>query len=305
MLEYVDRRASVGLLVLAALWGSSYLFIKLGLEDLSPAVVVFVRLALAALVLVPVSLARGALTGVVDAWAIVTLLALVQVAAPFLLITAGELEISSSLAGILVASAPIWTAILALRLDPEEQSRGWRLVGVVVGMVGVGVLLGLDIGGDAGGLLGGLAVVLASVGYAVGGFMIKRRLAHLQPVGLVTATMVASALMTLPLALLTAPEALPGATATLAMAALGVGGTGIAFVIYYTLIATVGPARASLVAYIAPVFAVVYGVLLLDERFTFGTLAGIALILGGSWLAAGATVPGRAPAPAATVAGPG
>jgi drug/metabolite transporter (DMT)-like permease len=300
----VSRGSWAALLLLAALWGSSYLFIKLGLEDLSPAMVVWVRLALAVLVLVPVSLVRGALAGLGDALGAVAVLALVQVAAPFMLITVGELEISSSLAGILVASAPIWTAILAFWLDAEEQSRGWRHAGVVLGMAGVGLLLGVDLGGDAGALLGGLGVVLASVGYAVGGFMIKSRFGHVQPVGLVTATMVASAIMTLPWALLTAPDRLPGTSATLAVLALGVGGTGVAFVIFYTLIASVGPARASLVAYIAPAFAVVYGVVLLGEAFTLGTAAGLALILGGSWLAARAPGRGRAPA-AASAARPG
>ena len=301
----MSRRAWAALLLLAALWGSSYLFIKLGLEDLSPAMVVWVRLALAALVLLPVALARGALAGVGDALGVVLLLALVQVAAPFMLITTGELAISSSMAGILVASAPIWTAVLAVWLDPAERSRGWRLVGVALGMAGVALLLGVDLGGNALALLGGFAVVLASVGYAVGGFIIKRRLAHLQPVGLVTATMIASSLMAMPWALLTAPAAAPGAPAVLAMLALGVGGTGAAFVIYYSLIASVGPARASLVAYIAPVFAVIYGVFLLGEAFTLGTLAGLALILGGSRLAAGGAVPQRARVPAAGAARPG
>ena len=292
------------LLTLAALWGSSYLFIKVSLEDLSPAVIVWVRLALAAVVLLPVALARGALAGVRGSLGVVVVLALIQVAAPFMLITAGELAISSSLAGVLVASAPIWTAILAVWLDPEERSRGWRLVGVAVGMAGVAFLLGVDTAGDAAALLGGLGVVVATIGYAVGGLTIKRRLGHLQPLGLVTATMVASALMTLPWALLTAPSALPGTTTTLALLALGIGGTGAAFVIFYVLIATVGPARASVVAYIAPVFAVVYGVVLLDEPLTLGTVGGLALILGGSWLAAGGAAD-RSGAPREAVARPG
>lgn len=285
------------LLALAAVWGSSYLFIKLALEDLSPAAVVFGRLALAAVILLPFALSRGLLSGVSAAAPTVLVLALIQVALPFGLITYGELTISSSLAGILVSSAPIWTALLALRLDREEQSRGWRLVGVFVGIAGVALLLGVDLGGG-GALLGGLAVVLAGVGYAIGGFMIKRRLGHIKPVGLVTATMAASALMALPFALLSAPDELPGAGAAAALVTLGVAGTGVAFVIFYTLIARVGPARASLVAYVAPIFAVLYGVSFLDESFSLGTFASLVLILGGSWLAAGGSLarltPGRA-----------
>jgi drug/metabolite transporter (DMT)-like permease len=282
----VDRRSWFLLGVLASLWGASYLFIKLGLEDLSPYWVVFGRTALAAAILLPFALRRGALDGISERVGAVAVLALVQIAAPFVLISAGEQEIASSLAGILVASAPVFTALFAIWLDDEERSSGLSLVGIVLGIVGVALLLGVDVGGGTGALLGGLAVVLASMGYALGNFHLKRRFAGVQPLGVVTAAMAASALMVAPAALLTMPDSFPDAGSIAAVAALGVAGTGIAFVIYYTLVATVGPAKASIVAYIAPGFAVVYGVVLLDERFTLGTLAGLVLILAGSWLAA-------------------
>jgi drug/metabolite transporter (DMT)-like permease len=217
----------------------------------------------------------------------------VQVAGPFLLISAGEQEISSSLAGILVASAPLFTALLAIRVDHEERSQGLRLAGVLVGFGGVALLLGVDLGGSGAALLGGLAVVLASLGYAVGGFLVKHRLAGLAPVGMSAAVMAASAIFLLPPALLTAPESVPGLGPVAAVTALGVLGTGVAFVIFYGLIASVGPARAFLVTYIAPGFAVVYGALLLSEAVTVATLAGLGLILAGSWLAAEGRLPGR------------
>jgi drug/metabolite transporter (DMT)-like permease len=260
----VSRRHWALLLLLASFWGASYLFIKLGLEDLSPAMVVFVRTALAALVLLAVAARLDALRGVRRRLRPIAVLALVQVAGPFLLISAGEEHISSSLAGILVASAPIFT-----------------------------VLLGVDAGDGAAAIVGGLMVVLAAFGYAVGGFYLKRRLGHLKPAGVGAATMAVSALLTLPVALASAPDAMPGAGSLAAVGALGVLGTGISFWIYYTLIATVGPAKASLVAYVAPGFAVVYGVTLLDESFTIGTAAGLALIVGGSWLAAEGRMPRR------------
>ena len=293
------------LLVLASLWGASYLFIKIGLEDLSPAMVVFGRTLLAALVLFPLALRRRAFDTLRGSLGAMIGLAALQVAAPFLLISFGEEEISSSLAGILVATAPIFTALLAIWVDHDERSSGWRLAGIGIGIVGVALLLGVDVGGDTGALVGGLMVVLASLGYALGGFLVKRRLSQADPVGTVTVTMLASAVMTAPLAIATAPESLPDAGPVAAVAALGVLGTGISFVIFYTLIAGVGPARAALVAYIAPGFAVAYGVALLDESFTAATAAGLLLILAGSWLAAeGARLPWRraaaAPAPAAT-----
>ena len=281
----MSRRAWILLLILAAIWGASYLFIAIALDDFSPAMVVATRCGLAALVLAPIAWRAGALAGLRDSIGALFALALVQVAAPFLLISAGQTEIASSLAGILVASAPIFTAILAVWIDHSERLHGRGVVGVMIGIVGVGVLLGVDLGSDSAQLLGGLAVVLASLGYAIGGFMLKRRFSGLRPIGVVVGTMAASAILSAPLALATPPDAV-GLDTLAAIAALGAGGTGIAFVIYYTLNAEVGPTRTSLVAYIAPGFAVLYGVALRGEDFSVGTALGLILIVGGSWLAA-------------------
>ena len=290
----MDRRNWILLLALAALWGASYLFIKIGLDDLSPAGIVFTRTALAALVLLPFAIKRGGMSPLWRRAPAIAVLAAIQVAGPFLLISAGEQHIASSLAGILVASAPIFTALLAIWVDQSERLSTNGVIGVVIGILGVALLLGVEVEGS--GLVGGLMVVLASVGYALGGFGLKRYFTGYQPIALVASTMTASAIMTLPLFLLDLPSHVGGDTAA-AMAALGLGGTGIAFVIYYTLNHAIGPTRTSLVAYVAPVFAVVYGVTLLDEDFGFTTALGIVLIVGGSWLAAKspARVPVEAP----------
>jgi drug/metabolite transporter (DMT)-like permease len=281
--------------ILASLWGASYLFIKIGLHDFSPAMIVFLRTLLAAIVLAPLALRRGALRGLRPLLWPIVLLAAIQVAAPFLLISWGEEELSSSLTGILVASAPILTALLAVFIAKDERPSAAGGFGIAIGIVGVALLLGVDVGGDSAALVGGLAVIVASLGYALGGFYLKARFRDTQPIGMATATMLASAVMVLPVALVTAPSDVPGLGPIAAMAALGAGGTGIAFVVYYTLIASVGPAKSSIVAYIAPVFAVFYGVVFLDEAFTLGTLVGMVLILAGSWIA------GQARSPAAAV----
>jgi drug/metabolite transporter (DMT)-like permease len=289
----VSRRWWTWLLLLAWIWGASYMLIKIGLRDLSAPMIAWIRIALAALVLVPAAASQRALGVVRGRAAMLALIGAVQVAAPFLLIALGEEAISSALAGILVATAPIFTALLAIRLDREERSEGLRLVGIVLGIAGVAALFGLDLSGSRSAVLGGLAVVGAGLGYAVGGFLVKHRLAGLPPIGIAAWVMVASTAWLLPAALATAPSTAPDIGPLAAVAALGVIGTGAAFVIFYTLIARVGPARSFIVTYLAPAFAVVYGAVLLGERITVATLGGLALILAGSWLAVEGSIPWR------------
>jgi drug/metabolite transporter (DMT)-like permease len=284
----VNRRAWIQMGVLAGLWGASYMFIKVALDDVSPIFVVWVRLVLATLVLVPIAHSRGALAPLRPHARMIFLLAIVQVGAPFLLITFGEKHIASSLAGILVASAPIFTALLAFRMDREELATGWRLVGILVGIVGVGLLFGVDLSGDTAALLGGLMVLLASLGYAIGPLQMKRHLQGVPPVGIAASTMGLAALLLTPAVPFALPGHAPGIDTVGSLLVLGAGGTGLAFLIFYTLIAEIGPGRATVVAYIAPGFSVLYGIVLLDERFTAGTAAGLLFILAGSWLAAGA-----------------
>lgn len=287
----MSRRSWLALLFLASLWGASYMFIKISLEELSPAMIVLVRTALAALILVPFAAYRRAFAGLSEALGTVALLAVVQVAGPFMLISAGEQAITSSLTGILLSATPLFTALLAIWVDQAERSSGPRALGLLAGFVGVALLIGVELGGSGSALLGGLAVVLAALGYAIGGFIAKRKSGELSPLGIAAATMLATAVLMTPVGLPSAPAAMPGLGTIGAMLVLGLAGTGVAFVVFHTLIADVGPARASLVTYIAPVFAVFYGVALLDEPLTVGALLGLPLILGGSWVAAGGSLP--------------
>ena len=288
--------------VLAATWGASYLFIKVGLRDLDAAQVVCSRTLLAALVLLPVAWRSGAVPALLERKADLVLIALVQVTVPFLLISVAENHIDSALAGILVASAPIFTAVLATRFDQAERSSGWGAVGVLVGILGVVLLFGVDLSGDGTQLLAGGAILLAGLCYAGGAMLIKSRTAGVPPAGVAASTMTLSALFTLPLALLHPPTSL-GLDAAASVLALGGLGTGLAFLIFYTLIAELGPRRASLVAYIAPGFAVVYGAVLLGEHITAATIGGLVLILAGSWMGAEGRAPWqRKPVPAAHAA---
>lgn len=288
----MQRRDWTLLFILAALWGASYLFIKIGLRDMSPPVIAFGRVAFGALVLAPLAWRRGALAGVTAVWPLLILVTLVQVAGPFLLIAEGEEHVDSALAGILVASVPIFTALLAIFYDQEDRSEGLRGVGVVVGIVGVGLLFGLDLeGGDA--LWGGLMILLASLGYAVGALLVKKRLGAIQPLGIAASVLVIAVVLSTPAAIATAPDSVPGLGPLAAVAGLGILGTGIAFAIFYGLIARAGPSRTFVVTYLAPGFAVVYGAAFLDESIAVATIAGLVLILAGSYLAAEGRLPWR------------
>ena len=293
----MNRRSWLLMALLAGLWGASYLFIKVALEDdVPPIFVVFARIALGALVLVPLAWRSGALRATRGWTGAIVFMALVQVVVPFLLITYGEQHIASSLAGILVSAAPIFTALIAVRYDDEERPHGIATAGVVMGLIGVVLLFGVDLSGDAKALAGGLMVLLAAVGYAIGSLYLKHRLRGVPALGIAAMTLLIGALGLLGPALLALPpHALELKTAG-ALIALGAGGTGVAFLIYYTLIAEIGPGRASLVAYIAPGFAVIYGVTLLSEPLTLGAILGLGLILAGSWIAAEGRFPGQAKA---------
>jgi drug/metabolite transporter (DMT)-like permease len=276
----------------AALWGASYMFIKVALDDgLSEGFIVCLRTILGALVLVPLALRAGALPMILARGRWLLALALAQVILPFGLITFGENHIPSALAGILVASAPLFVALLATRVDHDERSEGWGLVGVLLGMAGVVLLFAGDLSADSSALVGGLMILGAALSYAVAGFIVKRGFTGVPPVGVAASTMVVSAIAWLPVALLSLPGHVPALDASASMVALGAGGTGLAFLFYYNSIAEVGPARAAVVAYIAPAFAVLYGVLLLGENLGVATIGGLVLILAGSWLAGQGELP--------------
>jgi drug/metabolite transporter (DMT)-like permease len=290
----VSRRSLAMFLLLSAFWGASYLFIKVALDDgVAPWAIVSARTALAALVLLPLGAYLGVLGSLRGRLGPIAVLGIVQAAAPLSLIALGEERISSSLTGILVSTAPIFTFLLAFALTGAERASRASLTGVAIGILGVGLLLGVDAGGGTDALVGGLFVILAAFGYAVAAWYLKRNLSGVDPVATVAGTQAVAALVTLPLGLLHIPESMPSADAIASIATLGIICTGIAFVFFHSLVASEGPATASLVGYVAPGFSVTYGVVLLDESFTAATAAGLVLILAGSWLAAGGELPAR------------
>jgi drug/metabolite transporter (DMT)-like permease len=287
---------------LAAIWGGSYLLIKYALEDLSAPMIVWARTAIAALVLL-VALG-GAARGVFadmrrrPGWAL--LLGTVSVAAPFLLITFGELEVPSGLTAVLISPAALFVALFAPFIDPSERIDRRQAVGLVVGLAGVAIVVGVESISTLWQFLGALAMVGAAVFYALGSFVVKGRYGRLTSMQTSFVSLSVASLLTLPIAIATAPSEMPGLGAIAAVVALGAVGTALAFVIFYKLIAEVGAGRASLVSYLAPGIALFYGAVFLDEAITAAAIAGLALILGGVALASRRRAPEPEP-----VASPG
>jgi drug/metabolite transporter (DMT)-like permease len=287
--------------VVSLLWGVPYLFIKIAVDEVSPSFLAFTRVALAAAVLAPIAVRRGALRGLGARWKALTAFAVFELVVPFPLIAFGEQYVSSSLAAILISSLPLIIALIALRVDPEERVGGLRLAGLGIGLVGVVLLLGLDVAGSRDELVGAGAILVATVGYAIGPMIVKRRFSDVDPLGPVTGAMVVASILLAPAALASAPSSLPSTGALASLAVLGAACTALAFIFYFALIATVGPSRASVITYVNPAVAVALGVALLGEDITGGMVAGLLLILAGSWLSTG----GRRPPGVSRVRGRG
>src|SRR5262245_33717536 len=294
------RRYLTLLLTLSAIWGASYLFIKVGVRDFDPAALVELRLLFAAPIVVGFlvwRIGRRAAAGEIRAigWRGLVL-GSVGMAIPFLLIGWGETRIDSGVAAIANATVPLFNFLLVMRFAPEERYAGGRLVGLFVGIAGIVVLAGVDPHGGWWAVAGTLAVVLASLSYVINGVFGQKQTVRFSSVSLAAASVLWAAVLMLPFALLQLPSQAPGWESVASIAALGIAGTGIAQLLVFRMLRFYGSARSSLVTYLMPPIALVYGVVLLAEPLTGGELAGLVLILLGVGLGSGlARLPRRAP----------
>lgn len=279
------------LLFLSALWGSSYLFIKVAVEEMEPAAMMAMRLLLAALVLWAVLVWRSgpasAVAQVRGTGPRVLVLGVINGAVPFWLIAWGEKHIDSGVAAVANSTVPIFVAILALRFKRSERATGLKLVGILVGLGGVAVLAGIHPEGGWWAVLGTLAIVLASLSYAAANIFAQHYFPEAQPLALATAAVSAATVIILPFGLLQLPAAVPSAKVLGSVAALGVVGTAVAYLVFYNIVTRYGAARTALVAYLLPAFALFYGAVFLDEALTLNALLGLALILAGVALGSG------------------
>jgi drug/metabolite transporter (DMT)-like permease len=292
MLAAMSPRAWTAFAAMSAVWGVPYLFIKVAVDDgVPPAFVAWVRVVLAAAVLLALAWHAGVLGPLRGRWRWLLAYAVAEIAVPFPLIAAGEQHVASSLAAILIASVPLLIALLALRFDPAERATGSRLAGLIVGLAGVVALMGLEVAGRPDELLGAGAILLAAVGYAIGPMILKHQLATADPRATMGASLGLAALLLTPAALVAPPRSAPSADAVVALVLLGLVCTAAAFVIFSFLITEVGPGRALVITYVNPVVAVALGVAILDERPGAGAIAGLLLILAGSWLSTDGRLP--------------
>jgi drug/metabolite transporter (DMT)-like permease len=284
----VSARAWTLFAAMSLIWGVPYLFIKVAVDhDVPPAFVAWSRVALGALVLLPIAARAGALRGLRPRLPWLAAFALSEVCIPFPLISYGEQHVSSSVTAILIASLPLLVALLTLFVAPEERVTQGRLVGMLIGLAGVVLLVGVDIAGDRDELIGALCILGATCGYAVGPMIIRSRLRELDPRGVSAAALSLATLFLIPLAAIDPPHEVPDAAALGSIAVLGVVCSALAFVVFFALIVEAGPTRAAVVTYVNPAVAVLLGVTLLGEDLGAASIAGLLLILAGSWVATG------------------
>ncbi len=290
----MSRRGWFLFLAMGVIWGMPYLFIKIAVEHLSPASVVFLRTTVAALLLTPIAAARGELRPLLSKWKPLVAFAAVEMAIPWLFLANAERRISSSMAGLLLATVPLVGAVLGwvTKSDRIDWRRG---LGLLVGLSGVAALVGLDLGaGDIGALL---QMGVVAVGYAVGPFILARYLANEPELGVIAASLALTGLVYVVPGVAQLPGHWPPAEAIFSVLFLAVVCTAIAFLLFFALIHEVGPTKSTVITYLNPAVAIALGVAFLGEPLTAGIVLGFVLVLAGSAIA---TRPSRLKAPAVT-----
>ena len=277
----MSRKALVLFLALGVIWGVPYLLIRIAVADYHPVIVAFGRAAIGALVLLPFALrGNGVMAGFrKPGWLI--LFTLAEISGPWFLIGFAETRVTSSLAGLIIALTPILAAVLGVVVSQERLGAG-RLIGLALGLAGVAALLGFD--EQPVELWPVLALGASALGYALGPIIVVRKLADTDDGAVVVASLIVASVLYLPFVPAYWPARFP-LDASLAVIALAVVCTALAFQLLFALIAEVGASRATVIAYLNPAVAVLLGVAVLGEPFSLALLVGFALIVAGSYFA--------------------
>ena len=272
-------------IALCVIWGLPYFLIKVALEEFSPVMIAWLRIALATAILAPIAYHRRMLRPAFACIGPVSAFAFAELVIPFSMVAIAEQWISSSLTGILIATTPMTVVIIGPLFGVREKL-GWRrLAGLAIGFCGVVAILGFDPEGGPLQWAGVACALVAVVGYGIGPLIVQQRMSHIDESGALAASLIVATIVLAPFALLQAPTHLPSALALSAVAMLGMLCTALALLLFFHLINKAGAARAAVVAYVNPAVATIIGVSVLDEPFGVASALGLAMILLGSWLA--------------------
>lgn len=281
----MSKRGWILFTSLGIIWGMPYLFIRIAVEDLSPAMVVFTRVVLAAAILMPIVIKRGQFDVIRTHWRGITLFAVIEMAIPFGALGVAEQEISSSLAGLLIAAVPLVNAIITRVMKIDTHWPAKRVAGLLIGLTGVSALVGLDIHADN---WWSIAICFfAVVGYAFGPVIIDRTMSDVPSIAVLTWSLVLVAFIYSPFIAIEISNGIvmPPTDAIFSVFMLGAVCTAGAFVLLFKLVAEVGPSRTTVITFINPAVALALGVLVLNEPVTAGLVVGFPIVLLGSYLA--------------------
>ena len=291
----MNRRAALLFLALGVAWGIPYLLIKVAVEEISPAELVLARTALAALILLPIAIAKGAVRPLLARWRWLLLFTVVEIAIPWVFLGSAETRLPSSTTGLLIAAVPLVGVALAFVTGRAERLSRTGWLGMALGVAGVAALVGLDVGGSDLGAVAEIGVVV--VGYAMGPAILARPLQGMPGIGIMASALTLTALMYVPIVLVGdgVPSTMPSGNVVASVVVLAVICTAAAFMLLFALVNEVGPVRATTITYLNPAVAVVAGALVLGEQVTVWTVVGFVLVVAGSYFV------NRRPAPAPAV----
>jgi drug/metabolite transporter (DMT)-like permease len=281
----VSRRGVLLFAAMCVIWGIPYLLIRVAVRELAPVTLVFLRTGIAALLLAPVAVLRGELRPLLGRWKPLLAYTAVEVTIPWVLLARAETKLTSSLTGLLIAAVPLVGALIVSLTGERERLGGRSWLGLLVGIGGVAALVGLDVGQVD--VVALIEIGVVSVGYAIGPIILSRYLDDLSALAVVAVSLVLTAIVYAPFAAVHRPSRWPSVHVLESVIGLATICTALAFLVFFALIAEVGPVRATVITYINPAVAALLGVTLLSERLTTGMVIGFALVLSGCVLATG------------------
>ena len=279
----MSRRGVLLFAAMCVIWGIPYLLIRVAVRELTPVMLVFARTGIAALLLLPIAIWRSELRLARRLWVPLLLFTAIEIMLPWLMLARAETQLSSSLTGLLIAAVPLVGAVLTTFTGERERHGARRWTGLLIGIAGVAAIVGFDVHGV--GVVPLLEIAVVVVSYAVGPIILARWLSDAPSLGVVAASLAIATIGYAPFAAFSWPSTFPSVEVVASVVTLAVICTALAFILFFKLIAEIGPVRATVITYVNPAVAAVLGVWVLDEQFTAGMAIGFALVLAGSVLA--------------------